>query len=225
MVTKWRFGSATITSLLNYGTARPATKSLSLERVGKLHLAHSLFIHLYPLDICLDLPSGQLTNGNVVQTWACQPGNTNQIWSWLDCLAHTRTHLCRKVWMSVSEIDSRYYVRCTHWTEDPVTILIVWMTPGDVSIFWSKHVGAGCQRVSKKGRFVMNHSWLLYHVSELDGWIIHLTQGFTDQSLMLQRIIHVWQGRSKAFYSPQIRETQLRCYSMFSRIYDEHCIV
>lgn len=29
---------------------------------------------------CLDLPSGSLTNGNVIQTWGCSTGNNNQVW-------------------------------------------------------------------------------------------------------------------------------------------------
>ena len=30
---------------------------------------------------CLDLTGGILDNGNVVQTWVCTDGNTNQIWN------------------------------------------------------------------------------------------------------------------------------------------------
>ncbi|KIJ36191.1 carbohydrate-binding module family 13 protein [Sphaerobolus stellatus SS14] len=30
---------------------------------------------------CLDLTNGDLTNGNVLQTWQCSAGNTNQIWT------------------------------------------------------------------------------------------------------------------------------------------------
>ena len=30
---------------------------------------------------CLDLTNGNLTNENVIQTWACTSGDTNQIWT------------------------------------------------------------------------------------------------------------------------------------------------
>lgn len=30
---------------------------------------------------CLDLPSGSLSNGNIVQTWQCSNGNNNQVWT------------------------------------------------------------------------------------------------------------------------------------------------
>ena len=30
---------------------------------------------------CLDLTGGRLDNGNIVQSWTCTDGNTNQIWN------------------------------------------------------------------------------------------------------------------------------------------------
>ena len=74
------------TSPLKRGSARPATKLFSLEQVSECQLVHSQIVYLYPLDACVDMSWGLLTNGNAVQTYTCQDGNTNQLWtSWLNC--------------------------------------------------------------------------------------------------------------------------------------------
>ena len=38
-------------------------------------------IALYNQGLCLDLTNGSTADGNVLQTWSCTTGNTNQVWT------------------------------------------------------------------------------------------------------------------------------------------------
>ena len=59
---------------------RPPSPALDWQCVAPFRTLNNV-TDMNTTDLCLDMTNGSTANGNVMQTWSCTSGNTNQVWT------------------------------------------------------------------------------------------------------------------------------------------------